>query len=322
MIGWLKLNDDQRRASLEQAAQIKNMKPYAIEKDWWVTLSLKALFQTPYAEHMIFKGGTSLSKCWGIIQRFSEDVDIALDPSAFNMHYKAKPTKSEVERLRRNGCLFISTKLKEALELELIKIGVPKGLLKIEAEEINQNRPDKDPQTIFIDYPSLYDPNPYLKDEVKIEVGVRSLKEPFTKSQVQSILYESFPNEAYKELPIELSIVEPRKTFLEKVFLLHEEFLKPDLNKIRIERMSRHLYDLVNMMDRGIDKEALSDSDLYEVIIAHRKYYSRLSHIDYQTLGRSTVYFLPSKDLQDAYKKDYETMAEQMIYGEPILFES
>ena len=82
MIAWLSLNDEQRRITLEQASIRSGIQPKAIEKDWWVTLSLKALFSSEYAQYCIFKGGTSLSKGWKLIQRFSEDIDIALDPEA------------------------------------------------------------------------------------------------------------------------------------------------------------------------------------------------------------------------------------------------
>src|SRR5579871_5846119 len=99
MTGWLGLTEGQRRATLEQAGQASGIGPRAIEKDWWVTLVLRALFDGPYAQYMIFKGGTSLSKCWNLIERFSEDIDIALDSTAFGMEYKPIPTKGDIERL-------------------------------------------------------------------------------------------------------------------------------------------------------------------------------------------------------------------------------
>ena len=71
MTGWLKLTDSQRKATIDEAEQISGITAKAIEKDWWVTLTLKALFQSAYARHMVFKGGTSLSKCWKLIARFS-----------------------------------------------------------------------------------------------------------------------------------------------------------------------------------------------------------------------------------------------------------
>ena len=106
MIKWLSLTDAQRRITLEQASVRSGIQVKAIEKDWWVTLCLQALFSTPYGEHFIFKGGTSLSKGWKLIQRFSEDIDIALDPRAFGMEYIETPTKSQVKKMKRAGCNF------------------------------------------------------------------------------------------------------------------------------------------------------------------------------------------------------------------------
>ena len=97
---WLKLTDDQRRTSLAQASQASGINVKSIEKDWWVTVTLKALFQSAHAKHLIFKGGTSLSKCWKLIERFSEDIDLALDPNAFNTEYAPSPSNNYLKKLR------------------------------------------------------------------------------------------------------------------------------------------------------------------------------------------------------------------------------
>jgi hypothetical protein len=172
-----------------------------------------------------------------------------------------------------------------------------------------------------VKYKSLYDPIEYIADEVKIEVSVRSLKVPFTTMPVQSILNEVFPNPVYNESPFPVSVVEPRKTFLEKAFLLHEEFLKPEKSKIKGERMSRHPYDLVSMMNTEIGQAALNDHNLYDHLIIHRKWYTGFAWVDYETLGHSTISFVPSAEILEIYRNDYETMKEQMIYEDAMDFE-
>lgn len=316
MTGWLKLTDEQRRETLAQAQQRTGIGVKALEKDWWVTLTLKALFQSIYAKHLVFKGGTSLSKCWKLISRFSEDIDIALDPEAFEMKYEEHPSKSYVDRLKRNGCTFTSTKLLEELTNQIAALGIPADAVIIAADPIPEKFPDTDPQTLHLKYRSLYDPNPYIADEVEIEVSVRSLKTPFTTRPIISILSEVFPNPAYAETAFDVFVVEPRKTFLEKAFLLHEEFGKPDKTRIRSERMSRHFYDLVTNMSSGISDDALNDHDLYDHLIVHRQGYSRISWVDYQTLGHSTISFLPPPEILESYRQDYEVMLEQMIHDE------
>jgi predicted nucleotidyltransferase component of viral defense system len=106
MIGWLTLKPEQRKAVIDEAEQLSGIPAKAIEKDWWVIITLKALFQSAYRNYLVFKGGTSLSKGWNLIARFSEDIDIALDPQAFGMGYKENPTKSYVDKLKRKGCEF------------------------------------------------------------------------------------------------------------------------------------------------------------------------------------------------------------------------
>lgn len=108
MIDWLKLSDEQRRRSITEVEYAERIRAKAIEKDWWVTLTLKALFTGKYKNDLLFKGGTSLSKCWKLIHRFSEDIDIAIDPKAFGQEYKENPSKSFVKKLRRLGCGFTS----------------------------------------------------------------------------------------------------------------------------------------------------------------------------------------------------------------------
>ncbi len=318
MTNWLNLTDEQRRTSLVQAGINSGIPAKSIEKDWWVTLTLKALFQSQYAESLIFKGGTSLSKCWKLIQRFSEDIDIGLDPKVVGMEYADNPSRGYLSRLKKRGCDFTTNALKNALAEQFLALGIPEGTLTIEAEAIEPTMSDKDPQTLFVKYTSLFDPNPYLADEVKVEVGIRSKLEPYSKIAIQSLLNELYPNAAYEEEPFEVQAVEAHKTFLEKAFLLHEEFKKSDAAKIRTERMSRHFYDLESMMDTPAAEKALADGKLYSAIIVHRERYNAMRGLDYATLATKTINFIPPTDLTAAYHSDYAVMREQMIYGNPL----
>ncbi|MBO9633157.1 MAG: nucleotidyl transferase AbiEii/AbiGii toxin family protein [Chitinophagaceae bacterium] len=321
MTNWLKLTDEQRKATIDQAEQKSGISAKAIEKDWWVTLTLKALFGSRYASYMVFKGGTSLSKCWKLIERFSEDIDIALAPEVFGMEYRDSPSKSRVDRLRRAGCSFTTNELKAELSRQFEALEVPANMVLIEAAPISDKFPDTDPQTLFVKYPSLYSPNRYLADEVKIEVSVRSLRVPYASASVNSLLYEINPNQAYAEEEFFVEAVDPRKTFLEKIFLLHEEFKKPDTAKIKTERMSRHLYDLGKIMTTSFGGLALEDHDLYDNLIKHRQWYSRISWVDYSTLARKTISFIPPEEIVQLFNQDYEQMQEQMIYGEALSFD-
>lgn len=320
MTGWLKLTDDQRRETLNQVQLLTDINVKAIEKDWWVTLVLKALFQTPMAGHFMFKGGTSLSKGWKLIPRFSEDIDIALHPNAFGRDYLVNSSHSYVKQLKREGCAFTSTTIKDALQKSMFSLGVPEGMLEIIAEEVKQTMPDKDPQSLYVNYPSLYDPNPYLADAVKIEFSVRSLAEPSEGIQIHSLLDEYFPNPAYAETSFAVRTVVPRKTFIEKVLLLHEKFANPALSKFQGDRMSRHLYDLVIMMQTTVMQEALNDKQLFNSLLQHRAGYIRV--INYEGMTVESLAFIPSADLMELYQQDYEFMQANMIYRESPDFDN
>jgi predicted nucleotidyltransferase component of viral defense system len=320
MTGWLKLSEEQRRTSLSQAATNLGVPMKAVEKDWWVTLTLKALFQCKYKEALIFKGGTSLSKCWKLIDRFSEDIDIALDPAVLGIVYEKNPSRGYLSKLKKAGCKFTSTELKTELERQFTELGVPDSTIGIEAMKVEEHLPDTDPQTLLVHYKSLFDPNKYIADVVKVEVGVRSLKEPFAKVKIESLLNEYFPNPAYEEIPFEVTAVAPHKTFLEKLFLLHEKFLRNDPEKIEVERMSRHLYDLERMMDGEAGRRAIEDHDLYLSLIEHRRKYLKMSWVDYDTLANDKIAFIPPDLFMESFKKDYEAMQEFMIYNESLPF--
>lgn len=322
MIGWLKnLNDASRLLSINEASRISGIPAKALEKDWWVTLTLKLVFNTPFAKHFAFKGGTSLSKGWQLINRFSEDIDISLSSEAMGIDYVEAPSKTYVEQLRRAGCSFTSNELLKALKEEFINIQVPDMLYSIEAKPVPVEMPDTDPQTLYVNYVSLFDPNPYLPDRVKIEFSVRSLKEPSMNRNMNSLLCEYFPNELYVEERFDVLTIQPQRTLIEKILLLHEAYNREEKINIQTDRMSRHYYDLYQLSKLDFTKATLLDDAFITDIINHRKYYSRLKRFDYNTLKRGSLNIIPSADILQALRQDYEIMSAEMIYGEPPSFE-
>jgi hypothetical protein len=318
MIGWIQnLNEEERKIAIEQAAFHCGVISQAMEKDWWVTLTLKAIFQTEYEPYLLFKGGTSLSKCWKLIERFSEDIDLALDRSILG--YGGELTRSKVKQLKSEACAFTSTQIKGALEQQLLQLGVPGGMIQIEAEEVKPTQRDKDPQALYIYYPTLFEPVEYIPNVVKVEVSALSLGEPFGHRDVTSLLHEHYPKEDYPEEPFSVRAVEPKRTFLEKAFLLHEELARPD--KLKTDRKSRHFYDLERVMDTPHGQDALAHLELYERIVSHRALFYGLSGVDYGTHHPSTINFIPTGAVLASFEADYEKMRTQMIYTpEPLPF--
>jgi hypothetical protein len=309
MVEWLKLSDEQRRNSLTVAGGVTGLPVVSIEKDWWVTLTLQTVFSTPYASNLLFKGGTSLSKGWQLIERFSEDIDLAVDREMFG--FAGDLTNTQIKKLKRRSCEFTSNELRVAI-LEILNA---KGVTAAEVQD-----PDKDPQQLILRYASLYDELQYFKPQVLVEVSSRSLKEPWSNRPIQSFIGESIPDQVFSDKPFNIPTVAPKRTFLEKAFLLHEEFLKAP-EKIKGDRMSRHLYDLEKLMDSNHGIEALDDATLYRAIVQHRSVYNKQPHVDYATLAPHTISFIPPQNIIESWSKDYKTMEGTMIYGEALSFE-
>lgn len=322
MTEWLTLSDEQRRTTLEQAQIRSGIVPKAIEKDWWVTLVLKALFELHQAIHFVFKGGTSLSKGWGLLSRLSEDIDIALSPEAFKMSYENTPSHSYVKRVKKQGCVFTSSEIKNALEERLNSYELNGNQIQVEAKAINPSFPDRDPQEIIIHYRSLYPQDAYLDDKVKIEFGTRSIKEPYETVEISSLLSQNFGRLPYKEKAFRVPAASPHKTFIEKMCLMHEKIIIKEIQRPDVERQSRHLYDMVMMAEKGILERVLGNKDLYETIIEHRKNWIRMKHINYDLLRPESISFVPTTDLLEFFKEDYAKMQDIMIYGNRPTFET
>lgn len=316
MTEWLKLSDTDRRLSLNQASAKSGLPVKAIEKDWWVTLVLKSIFESKFSPYVLFKGGTSLSKCWGLIHRFSEDIDLSIERDLLG--FSENLSKSQVKKLKRVAALFTSTDFKSSLEQHLLNLGVSSETFSITAEPIPETMKDTDPQTLYINYHSMFDGVDYITDSVKVEVSARSLKEKGVEKPVVSMLGEYMSGYNWSEDPVMVSSVLPERTFLEKIFLLHEEFLRTS-DKVNYNRMSRHLYDLEKMMDTEYGIRALSSFDYYNSIVKHRRKFIFKQGVDYDTHHPQTLSFLPPESVTEHYRHDYAQMVEQMIYGDGIL---
>jgi len=314
MTNFSNLPIENRLEIIRRTYAATGLSPQIIEKDWWVTAVLRALFTLPYAENLSFKGGTSLSKCYNLIERFSEDIDIAVN--------REKPdiTKTNTRLrndLRRATCSFV----RETLQFDLAKQLENTGLnsdsftVKVNITPITTT----DPEIIEVEYDSLFAEENYIKRKVIIEVSGRSMREPLQMVELQSMIDEQFPNEEFMEKSFEVQAVVPERTFLEKICLLHEEFSKSQ-ELMRTERMSRHLYDLVQMVDTPVAGKALTDKDLYNSIVEHRRIFIGLNGFDYSTLEPKTIKIVPPDSIIAQWKEDYEIMQKTMIYGSSPTF--
>ena len=314
---YTELSIQERQDILRRVQSETGMDLQIIEKDWWVTTVLRALFSLPYAEHLSFKGGTNLSKCWNLIRRMSEDVDIAIDREYLG--YGGQLSRTQIsDRLRRAACSFVREQLQLDLADQLEKNGVSREDFKVNVNITPITTTD--PETIEVEYKPVIDANPYIRSKVLIEVSGRSMSEPVTIVPLKSYIDEVYPAAPFTKPAFDVRAVVPQRTFLEKLFLLHEEFSKPK-DDIRVNRMSRHLYDICQIADTPIAEEALADKDLYLSVIEHRRTFIGLKGFNYDTLLPQALCIIPPEAIRERWKEDYRSMQESMIYEESPSFE-
>ena len=302
---------------LTQAANKTGLPVQAVEKDLWVTVVLQIVFTLPVANHLVFKGGTSLSKVWKVIHRFSEDIDLAIDPSIWG--FEGDLTKKQIKRLRKASSLFVRDELCLSLKEAVTEIDMEKWLQVEAGPDGEGDGTYPEPRVIHIRYKSLFDEDlPYLHSEVKLEVGARSLLEPTAEAAVTSVLEDTLPiSTTVKQVMIPTALAE--KTFLEKAFLLHELFSSQSPREA--DRKSRHLYDLVQMMYTDIATQAVANDELWNTIHHHRELFTSMSGVDYTPDIRKRIRLLPPDNVIDDWYNDYKDMQSSMIYGEKPTFE-
>ena len=285
---WLNNEIVDRLAMLQQTeVGHPGVNQVAIEKDWWVTVTLKALFQTDCRDSLIFKGGTSLSKGFNIIERFSEDIDLAINHSFFGIE---GTSKSQREKLRKKARAYIHETLSSQLDARLKEMGVSGYSIENVSQEQDKNGEwrlidsDKDPSVILLHYPSiLEDSINYIPPRVKIEISCLSMDEPTEIRHISSLIGDSFDGE---------------------------------------DADARHLYDLEKLMDTEYGEEALSNRKLYDAIVQHRKTYNALKYVNYDLHAPSTINFMIPESAMEAWRDDYADMRRFFIYGKSIEFDA
>ena len=309
---FLTLTKEQRAAVFERVGASVGLPMQAVEKDFWVTVILQAVFSLPVAQYLIFKGGTSLSKAWGLISRFSEDIDLAVNPIALGAA-EGDLTKKQIKKLRKASSLFVSEQLTPMLCAKINEMGMS-AFLNIEAQPNGEgDNTYPEPRQIYIRYQSVFEkPLTYLRPDVVLEVSARSLIEPAMPTHVSCILADYIPIQPTCDAVVHTAI--PAKTMVEKMFLLHELFSVPG-HGTRAERKSRHLYDLYQMMQQDFAQEAITNDALWESIRHHREVFTSVQGVDYSGDVRQRICLLPREDIVAIWQSDYETMRSSMIHG-------
>ena len=304
---FIKKNADEKRLYFEQSAADLNLPAFAIEKDFWVCWALKKLFTLPeWKDHLTFKGGTSLSKVFHLIGRFSEDCDITVDSQNFieaiNLDRisksQLKKTSDELKNRLQN---YLKHKVILHVESRLYESFKNKDLLKNFQFKLSD-----DGERISFYYPSLVNlENNYLRDHVLLEFGIRNSTEPSEVHQIEPMLRE---NEGYPfVLPIaSVNTLSPIRTFWEKATLAHVECHRKRL-LLSPERLSRHWYDLYLLSSSWVGEEALRQVNILNSVIQYKKAFFNASYANYDDCLVGKFKLIPDekelKSLSDDFKK-------------------
>ncbi|CDS92112.1 conserved hypothetical protein [Sphingobacterium sp. PM2-P1-29] len=311
---WIDLTQEQKIQILQQTGEARGLPAFVVEKDWWVCIILRAIFQSQYADSIIFKGGTSLSKAYGLIERFSEDIDLIIDRHLLG--FDELVSKSAIKRLRKASGGFIINEFREELIVQLDKLGVSRDLYDIRYNEHVDDT--SDPNTLEIYYSSVVPVSGhYIQQRVLLEMGARSLTEPIEQKPIVSFIDKAYPTTSFAQQAFDVKVVLPIRTFIEKVLLLHEEFSKP-IDRIRVDRLTRHFYDLDKMMIAGYGEQAIADDELFQTIVEHRKNVNPLRGLDYSNHQKGKLSIIPPDEVISNWEEDYKTMQQNMIVGDNL----
>lgn len=311
---WQNYSIAQRLQILDIASEHKGLPRLAVEKDWWVTMSLYALSKSRYAHLLSFKGGTSLSKGWQLIERFSEDIDISLKRE--DRFAISSASKTQLANVRRKSRHYVVRELPDEITEQLTSMGISGFNIEPELSRLKDGtehelRADTHPSAIYINYNSIVpEQTEYLKSRVKIEISCLSMDEPVEAKELCSFISETV--DGAENVNFRFSTVVPTRTFLEKIFLLHEEFQK---EKPRYLRMSRHLYDIEKILHTDFADQALNDIELYRKIVLHRMVFNKINGIDYNSHDPHSLNLIPPQEILKDYELDYKNMLKNFIYG-------
>lgn len=308
---------NEEKAELFQATAVKmGMQPSVVEKDYWVCFMLKHLFwDCKYKDAFVFKGGTSLSKAYHVIERFSEDIDLILDWRKI-INQDVDPwkerTKTKQDQFNKKINLETVNFFKEELipqvntELEA-KLGPGEWLIM----DLEDN------MVINFYYPQIFE-NQYLRSVVRLEIGPLAEWMPSHTVNIKPFVAEHYP-ELFKEKEIPILTIDAERTFWEKITILHKIAYFPE-GKVFPPRYARHLYDVYNLGNSWIKESAFAKKDLLEKDVAFKQkfYYSKGAH--YETATTANILLIPSVKIGKALSEDYKAM-QNMIYGKAPEYE-
>jgi len=296
------------RAIFANTASRRGISPAIIEKDFWVCFLLEVLFhQSKYAKHFAFKGGTSLSKVYKAIERFSEDIDLIVDwrllgyslTEPWESRSRTKQTSFNQEAALRTE-QFLATEFIPHLEKSLSSF----------IKDFDLYLDPDDSQTVLFRYPQIFTDQSLLQ-EIRLEIGPLAAWSPSAEKPIIPYAAEEFP-EVFRMPSTLITTVEAKRTFWEKATILYREANRK--NGTLPLRYSRHYYDLHMLCNTPIKRDALEDIELLRKVAAFKDKFFHCAWAKYEEALPSTLRLVPSDNVVKKLREDFKNM-KAMIFG-------
>jgi len=294
----------ERSALFSETAAGMGTTPAIIEKDFWVTWVLDRLFRNPeLARLLMFKGGTSLSKVYRLIERFSEDIDLILDWRVVSgedpLAVRSKAQQDKVNQaINERAQTFIGGELLNRVSMAL------GDLCRCDIDSA-------DPHVINVRYPAAF-PDGYLRPEVRLEIGPLASWLPHEERTIRSYAAEAFPR-VFERAECPVRVITAERTFWEKATILHHEAHRPSGNP-QPPRYSRHYYDVAKMAESPVKPAALADTDLLANVVEFKERFYPRGWARYDLAKPGTFRLVPEGHVLAAVRADYRSMVN-MIFG-------
>lgn len=301
-----RLSRNERSEIILETARRIDLTPSAVEKDFWVVWTLDKLFRSPLlCDKIIFKGGTSLSKVFGLIRRFSEDIDLILD---WNEVIAEDPnlerSKNKQDQFNKSVTELSRKYIADVFLPEVV--AVLDGICSAKIE-------DGTPDVINIRYPSSFESD-YLRTEIRLEIGPLALWVPNSQYEIRSYVAEAFPA-AFDKPCCRVMAIKAERTFWEKATILHAEAFRPKSKPLPL-RYSRHYYDLAMMAaDPSVKTAAFENLDLLHTVTDFKAKFYPASWAKYEQAKPGAFKLMPADSNHSVLAHDYEQM-KVMLFGE------
>jgi hypothetical protein len=317
-LDFLTLPEEERRLYIEQAAIRRNLSPVILEKDFWVCWLLGILFESEFAESLVFKGGTSLSKVFHVIERFSEDIDLSLSPTFLNLP-EAGTSRNQANKWMTKAeaaCgLAVQNQITPVLDAAVVEALGPRDRAWFEF----QTDPGTNSPVLLFHYPSTHPAGfEYLKRSVKLEFGSLTDQQPAGRHPVLPWIAEMLPD-AFPDWKCEVVALEVERSFWEKATILHTEFHRP-ADKPTPDRFSRHYADTAALAKHPNAGKALDDHQLRNRVVQWKGRFFGSSWANYDQAIPGLFRLVPPPERLSALRRDYQAMRD-MYLSEPGTFD-